>query len=418
MRLHAIPDRTLVRAGAESVRYLRISFTAPSTGARGERLPANTALVLDRSGSMGGSKLALAKEAVEQALRLLSPEDRFALVVYDDEVELLAESTPATPEACRRALARLRQIEARGSTDLGAGWLAGADQLVRTLGAAGLGRCLLLTDGLANHGLTDRGELVGVAAQLRSRGISTSTFGVGEDFDERLLVGIAEASLGNFYFLEHEARIPELLASELQETLDIVARDALLQVHHAPGLSVEPIRRHRSARYPERTDVQLGHVVAGQEIELVLRVGFPRGTQGEEIGASLVVTDPAESLDSTTETVRWRWASHEENDRQPRDRDVDFAVATAYAGRARDEALNRNRDGDVPGARRVLLRTARRIRDYAGDDRRLLDLVRELERQAQTYGERRLSALELKQGVFAEYAVAYSRSPSGKARRK
>ena len=194
MRVHSTSDRTLIRADAESVRYVKVSFVAPPSPRRAERWPVNVALVLDRSGSMAGRKIELARDAAMQAIRLLQPTDRFALVVYDNEIDVLAESGPATPEAKRRAFERLALVQARGSTDLCAGWLRGTDEIGRSLQRDTIGRCLLLTDGLANQGVTDRGELVHAAGALRTQGLSTSTFGVGEDFDERLLRGLAEAS--------------------------------------------------------------------------------------------------------------------------------------------------------------------------------------------------------------------------------
>ena len=105
MKIDAATDRRLIRAEAESVRYVRVSLVAPPSPRRAERWPVNVALVLDRSGSMGGRKIQLAREATAQALRLLRADDRFALVVYDNEVTVLSDSVEATPEAKRRALA-------------------------------------------------------------------------------------------------------------------------------------------------------------------------------------------------------------------------------------------------------------------------------------------------------------------------
>ena len=159
----------------------------------------NVGIVLDRSGSMGDErKFGLAREAVEQSLRMLRPEDRFALVVYDTEVDVLMPSTKATPEAKRRALDALREIGPRAGTDLAGGWLRGCEQRAEFPYDDQVSRCLLLMDGLANHGITDRDELARHAGELRQRGVSTSTFAVGADFDERLLRDMAHEGGGNF----------------------------------------------------------------------------------------------------------------------------------------------------------------------------------------------------------------------------
>jgi Ca-activated chloride channel family protein len=422
VRVHSTSDRTLIRADAESVRYVKVSFVAPPSPRRAGRWPVSVALVLDRSGSMAGRKIELARDAVMQAIRLLQPTDRFALVVYDNEIDVLAESGPATPEAKRRAFERLALVQARGSTDLCAGWLRGTDEIGRSLQRDTIGRCLLLTDGLANQGVTDRAELVLAAGALRTQGLSTSTFGVGEDFDERLLRGLAEASAGNFYFIERPEQIPDLLASELGETLEIVARDAVLEVTLGPGMSAESLNRSRHDRDANRVRVHLGHLVSNQEMEVVVKLVFPSaradaGTVEPGVAASFTVFDPAGAIAAVPHELRWTFADHEANDAQPRDRNVDVAVATLYAARARDEALERNREGDREGARKVLRATARRIRSYAATDRRLLAIAAQLEAEGEDYGYRALSAMELKQGVFADYVAYSSRAPSGKARR-
>ena len=92
-------DRQLVRAGARSTRYVLLQATAPTkrTKKAPKRAPVNVAFVLDRSGSMAGTKLALAKYAVERALTGLAPKDRFAIVTYDDHIETVVASCLASP---------------------------------------------------------------------------------------------------------------------------------------------------------------------------------------------------------------------------------------------------------------------------------------------------------------------------------
>ena len=91
-------------------------------------------------------------------------------------------------------------------------------------------RVLLLTDGLANQGVVDPGELAATAARLRTEGVTTSTFGVGADFDEELLARLATQGGGHFYFIEQARQIPDFFASELGEALEVTARDVVFEV--------------------------------------------------------------------------------------------------------------------------------------------------------------------------------------------
>ena len=100
-------DRALVPAGATVVRYLVVTVTAPSRPRRGDRPSVHIALVLDRSGSMGGRKLDLAKKAVGHAVQLLNEHDRLAVVCYDDEIDTLLGATAASAEAKTLVTSRL-----------------------------------------------------------------------------------------------------------------------------------------------------------------------------------------------------------------------------------------------------------------------------------------------------------------------
>jgi Ca-activated chloride channel family protein len=383
---------------------------------------------------MAGEKFTLARRAVEQALEQLQPEDRFALVVYDAEVDVLVESTPATPEARRAALERLARIGPRGATDLAGGWMRGCEQVALGIGALARGaepaidepaisRCLLLTDGLANHGLTDRDQLIGHAAALRERGVQTSTFGVGEDFDEVLLAGMADAGGGHFYYLAEARQIPELIASEVGEALEVVLRHAALEVRLAPGMTAEPLTRFRS-RVVEAEEgrpvlrVELGDLVSGQEVEVVVALRFPRGAAGDAVEAEVGLVGGDGLPCAPAAPLRFAYATHAENDGQPRDRAVDRRVAALYAARARAEALEHNRAGQYERARQVLTATARRIREYAGGDPELTRLADALLQDVEVHTDAPMPAMEMKARFSSAHNLQASRAPSGQARRR
>jgi Ca-activated chloride channel homolog len=384
-------DRRLIRPNSHSERFLLARIAAPRATSERGRKPVNLAIVLDRSGSMSGDKLRVAKAAVEEAIGRLQPDDRFSVVVYDDKIDIVIESTTASNESRRAAVDRLREIEARGSTNLGEGWLRGCEQIARHLTDGGINRCLLLTDGLANIGITDPEDLARHGTELRARGVSTSTFGVGNDFDERLLQALADAGGGHFYYIADAPQIRDAITSEVGETLEVVARDVALEITARDDIRVDAISPYRVGGGGNRTFVYLGELVSEQVIEVVLRLSFPYGLLGRETGAIVALTDRdgvfATAGAAATEPVRltWSYADDGANDAQPRDRVVDRAVARLFAARARQEAVGRNRNGDFSGARRVLESTANRIRAYASGDPELRELVDSMVREEQVF---------------------------------
>ena len=419
MTLAIQTDRTRIRAAASSTRYVLARITAPPAPERETRLPVNVAIVLDRSGSMADErKFELAREAVEQSLRLLRSDDRFALVVYDSVIDVLMQSTRATPEMKRRALDALREISPRGSTDLGGGWLSGCEQIAEFLDDDRVSRCLLLTDGLANHGITDRDELARHAGELRQRGVSTSTFGVGVQFDERLLRDMAHEGGGNFYFIEGASEIPALITSELGEALEVTLRNASLIVTLPPGATGETLNRFRQTptAEPNELRVDVGDLVSGQELEVVVKVAFPSGDVGQLISADFELASVGNVIPGTECRQAWTYATHHDNDVQPRNGEVDRAVAELYAARARAEATEANRDGRYDHARQVLEATARRIREYAGDDPKLRHLAEKLVSEEYVFG-MPMALMARKASYYAAETALKGRDPSGRARR-
>jgi Ca-activated chloride channel homolog len=418
MTMNVQTDRTLVRAESRSTRYVLLSLAAPEASHAMRREPLNVAFVIDRSGSMGGSKIKLAREAVVQALRMLKPLDRFALVAYDDQVDVLVSSTLATVEAVRNAIVRTEEIEARGSTDLCGGWLKGCEEVAKHLVNEQVARCLLLTDGLANHGITDRDQLARHAQELRQRGITTSTIGVGADFDELTLTGISTAGGGRFYFVETAVQIPDCLTGEIGEALEIVARDAAVMVRTDSGVEVTTLNRFAVRRESDNlVSVRLGDLVSRQDVSLVLRLTFPVGEGGKTSRAIFGVTDAKGAMDKHEVDLIWTFAEHGANDTQKRNVVVDRAVAKLYAAQAKAEALELNRSRRFEEAQARLDATARRIERYAGSDGELRAILDELRESHVEYAQP-MMPLRMKAEHFASFALAESRGPMGKARRR
>ena len=422
LTITAKTDRRYIRSTYRSNRFILAEISAPDmppqkdAGERG-RPPVNLAFVVDRSGSMAGDKIVLAKQAVVHSIGRLNSDDRFSVVVYDDVIDVVIPSTQASRTAKDDAVRTLERIDARNQTNLGEGWLRGCEQVALHLAEAGVNRTLLLTDGLANVGMTDSDTLAGHAAQLRARGVQTTTFGVGTDFDEVLLQAMATAGGGNFYYIASAQQIADYITSEVGEALDVVARDAVLEVQAPDGVAVESLTPFPFETNGGRTTVSLGSLVAEQVVQVVLRLNFPLGEVGRETGVVLSLAARDGAADETSQPISWTYADSKTNDLQERDAEVDRAVARVFAARARQEATALNRTGNYPAAQSALASVAKRIRQYAGRDAEMRQIVAELERDS-TELAAPMPAMALKEMHFQSYASAKFRMPNGTAFRR
>lgn len=208
----------LVAHADETQKLLMLELTAADIPCEDEEPPIQLALVLDRSGSMSGQKLAITREAAARLIRSLRPTDRVGVVIYDDKVEVL--SPPAPPsEPLADVVAR---IEPGGSTNLYGGWVRGAKMLKPG------GHVVLLSDGLANVGRYTDAETLSHQASISYHHykITTTTIGVGNDYDERLMSGMARAGGGTHYFARSVDDIMRAFSSQRWA----VANRALSQV--------------------------------------------------------------------------------------------------------------------------------------------------------------------------------------------
>lgn len=246
----------------------------------------NVSFVVDRSGSMAGGKLDLARRGVEHAFGLLDRADTFSLVVYDDHVEVVTEQRAARRRYRAEAASRLGLVQPRGSTALAAGWATGCQQLAPIVdGGQGderpICRTLLLTDGLANVGERDPMALAAHAAELRARGIATSTFGVGSDFDDVLLGRMADSGGGKYHYIPNAAAIPAVFAGELGELLSIVARDVTLAVRRPEEWVVDNLNALPQEQSDGWLRVGLGDLMAGEQRKVAWRCELPVAAPGE-----------------------------------------------------------------------------------------------------------------------------------------
>ena len=205
-----------------------------------KRQPQNLVVVLDRSGSMGGERIAAAREALTELVGNLNEKDRLGVVLFDDKVDILFDSTKMTEGAKTEILGMIAGIEARGSTDIDAGLKRGYEMAAKHAGKSGVSdRVMLFTDARPNVGSTDKDHFEGLAKSYGEKNIGTTFFGVGIDFGYAIAELMGSVRGANFVFLESPAKLEKVFHEDFDFLVTPIAYDFNLTIEAGVGYDLD-----------------------------------------------------------------------------------------------------------------------------------------------------------------------------------
>ncbi|MEW5868432.1 MAG: VWA domain-containing protein [Chloroflexota bacterium] len=215
----------------------------PAASASYGRLPLNFALVLDRSGSMAGTKLRTMKEAVKNIIDQLDPADIVSIVTFETRTQVLVQAQPATDkEELKR---QVDKIKDGGGTNMATG-LREALGLVRQMhGPNRTSRIVLLTDGEATD---DENDSRGICDESGAMGIPVIGMGFGKDWNEDFIVDLSDRShgatpgsmAGRVQYIQAPDQAIQAF-NEVFRSMQVVAQDAQITIRMVQGLEARRV---------------------------------------------------------------------------------------------------------------------------------------------------------------------------------
>ena len=278
---HSRSSRDTVLSSAENF-VLYLLLEAKPSGNNGARLPLNLGIVLDRSGSMYDEKrLDYVSEAVKYVLDHLGPEDRASVVAFADNsaVVAMAEQVQADKARVKRMIDDIDLLDIGGGTQMALGMEAALAEVEKNYSSSRLNRLLILTDGQTY----EERKCLDLARRHHGR-ISCSTFGVGIDFNEKLLMEIAEVSGSNYHFINEPSTIPGIFSTELTGLLNMALTNARIEVRLSAGVELKEAFRSSPQIYPFKDAhvnaerllaLPLGDIEAGVATSVLLVLVLP-----------------------------------------------------------------------------------------------------------------------------------------------
>lgn len=357
LQLQAELGQSVLSTKAAGHTYLRLSLKT-LTGLKSEkRSPINVAIVIDRSGSMTGDRIAAAKEAAHVALDRLASDDIVSLVTYNHKVDIIqsAERLGSSREKLERAIDRL---EVDGTTALYAGTEAGGDQVKKFLSDTKINRVVLISDGLANVGPSSPAELGELGRKLAGKGISVTTIGLGLEYNEDLMQRLAASSDGNHAFVESPRQLAGIFDKEFGDALSIAAQDVTIIIECREGFKPKRVLGREAEIDGSRIKMKLNQLQADNERYVVIEMETPSAAKVGDADVADVKVDYID-LDTGSRaekqaSVRARVSDNDGEIEGSVNKGVLAQVTAQIATEQNEKAVELRDKGDIAGARELL----------------------------------------------------------------
>jgi Ca-activated chloride channel homolog len=373
-------EHGVVKVGEKTPMGLMIELTAPVAPATTEsiqRTPKGVIFCIDRSGSMGGGRLDLVKRSVLDLLARLNRDDYFGVVSFDSAPIVEVQVGKLAELDANETRNKIQNIALGGNTNLEMGYryaIAEAAKLPDGIEST----VILLSDGQANAGVKDATQLAQLAAAATEHLISTSTLGIGEGYDEKILDALSISGQGNHFAAVHlaeavaglEAEFDGLLARTMEDVTIAIkcGQDFGNDTEFRPVTSMDVTFKSEGS-----IEAKLGHLASMEQKNFVFDVNLEaQKPEGERRRAAFTVFLRYRDLvtsknEDVIETFYVDVVPEVEYVEPVRDEDILAELAAIRAEDRKAEAIELMRMGDAEGARRIIEALGRDFDEMMGD---------------------------------------------------
>lgn len=226
------------------------------------RRNAGLTMVVDRSGSMAeDGRMDYLKQGLRRMTSELKTGDLVNIVLFDHQVCTPLENFVVGRDSMSVLADTIARIQPNGSTNLNAGLVRGYQLANQSYNEAYTNRVVLISDAIANTGVTDPSLMATVTQNYDQRRIRLSGVGVGRDFNDGLLDKLTEKGKGAYVFLGSEGEVDAVFGSRFVSLIETIANDVHFQLELPPSLRMNVFYGEESSVV--KSDVQAIHYFAG-----------------------------------------------------------------------------------------------------------------------------------------------------------
>ncbi|WP_310601185.1 VWA domain-containing protein [Desulfobulbus sp.] len=374
-----------VAPGAPVAIKVLVEIAAPEIPPQVKRQPLAISLVIDHSGSMfSAKKMEYAIQAGKVLVRALEPQDELGLIIYDDKVTTLY---PLGKVPDKEKLYKLLDtITPDGSTFLSGGLEAGVGQL-KERRFEGVSRVILLSDGLANQGVTGAVQVGQLAAKARKQGVNISTIGLGADYDEDLMQAVAQQGGGQYYYVNDVENLPAVFRQEAHLAAAMYSKDLTVALVPAAGTKQFKARGYTQEQRDGALNIDMSNLSSGEKRQVLLEMEFTpvKGEAQQKLGVLKFNYKTEDGRNQSQETpltidvLEDAKAVADVNAKAaPAIRQVEEESLLMDASEAHVAAIEKLKSGDAKGAKKILEENQKKLAPVAPGNKAIASKMEQL----------------------------------------